>query len=502
LPEEDQGYFITMIQLPDGASKQRTDVVLNKVEQYFLSIPAIHSTDAMSGLNFIFNTRGPNSATMFVPLHLWDERKGPQQHVKALIGAAYGEFAKIPEALILAFNAPSIRGLGATGGFSVQLQDPSGGDFKQFAAVAQEFIAKAKQDPAIGAIGSSFRVSSPRLYAHVNRERAKALGVPISEVFDTLQAYFGNLYVNDFLKFGRVYRVQTEAEAQYRSTPDDIAKIYVRALNGQNGQGPSMIPLDTVVTTQYTSGPDPVTHFNGFNTALVLGAGASGYSSGQALEALQRTAQEVLIPKGYQIDWSGISFQERMVGRQSVYAFAFGLLMVFLVLAAQYESWTVPFAVILAVPFGVFGALSAVWLRGMSNDIYFQIGLVTLIGLAAKNAILIVEFANHRHEAGMPPEQAAIEAARLRFRPIIMTSMAFILGVVPLVFATGAGAASRQSIGTGVFGGMLAATFLAIFFVPLFFVLVRKRGPRRSAARPSVQGTDRSGEPELVKAGD
>jgi HAE1 family hydrophobic/amphiphilic exporter-1/multidrug efflux pump len=502
LPEEDQGYFITMIQLPDGASKQRTDVVLNKVEQYFLSIPAIHSTDAMSGLNFIFNTRGPNSATMFVPLHLWDERKGPQQHVKALIGAAYGEFAKIPEALILAFNAPSIRGLGATGGFSVQLQDPSGGDFKQFAAVAQEFIAKAKQDPAIGAIGSSFRVSSPRLYAHVNRERAKALGVPISEVFDTLQAYFGNLYVNDFLKFGRVYRVQTEAEPQYRSTPDDIAKIYVRALNAQNGQGPSMIPLDTVVTTQYTSGPDPVTHFNGFNTALVLGAGAPGYSSGQALEALQRTAQEVLIPKGYQIDWSGISFQERMVGRQSVYAFAFGLLMVFLVLAAQYESWTVPFAVILAVPFGVFGALSAVWMRGMSNDIYFQIGLVTLIGLAAKNAILIVEFANHRHEAGMPSEQAAIEAARLRFRPIIMTSMAFILGVVPLVFATGAGAASRQSIGTGVFGGMLAATFLAIFFVPLFFVLVRKRAPRRVAERPSVQDPDRSGEPVLVKAGE
>ncbi len=475
LPDEDQGYFIAMFQLPDGASKQRTDAVLSKVERYFLSNPAIHSTDAMSGLNFIFNTRGPNTATMFVPLHLWDERKGPHQHVTALIGAAYQQFAKIPEALILAFNAPSIRGLGATGGFSLQLQDPSGGDFKKFAAVAQEFVAKARQDPAIGAIGTNFRVSSPRLYAHVNRERAKALGVPISEVFDTLQAYFGNLYVNDFLKFGRVYRVQTEAEAQYRSKPEDISKIYVRALNGQ---GPSMIPLDTVVTTQFTSGPDPVTHFNGFNTALVLGAAAPGYSSGQVLDALERVAKEVLIPQGYGIDWSGISYQERIVGRQSVYAFAFGLLMVFLVLAAQYESWTVPFAVILAVPFGVFGALSAVWARGMTNDIYFQIGLVTLIGLAAKNAILIVEFANHRHAAGMSPEQAAIEAASLRFRPIIMTSMAFILGVVPLVVATGAGAASRQSIGTGVFGGMLAATFLAIFFVPLFFVLVRKLSRR------------------------
>jgi multidrug efflux pump len=484
LPDEDQGYFIAMFQLPDGASKQRTDVVLSRVEKFFLANSAIHSTDALSGLNFIFNTRGPNTATMFVPLHLWNERKEPHQHVKALIGSAYGEFAKIPEALILAFNAPSIRGLGATGGFSLQVQDPSGGDFKKFSAVTQEFLAKARQEPAIGAIGTNFRVGSPRIYAEVNRERAKALGVPISEVFDTLQAFFGNLYVNDFLKFGRVYRVQTEAEAQYRSKPEDISKIYVRALNGQ---GPSMIPLDTVVTTQYTSGPDPVTHFNGFNTALVLGAAAPGYSSGQVLDALDRLAKEVLIPKGYGLDWSGISYQERLVGLQSVYAFAFGLLMVFLVLAAQYESWTVPFAVILAVPFGVFGALSAVWLRGMTNDIYFQIGLVTLIGLAAKNAILIVEFANHRHEAGMSAKEAAIEAAKLRFRPIIMTSMAFILGVVPLVVATGAGAASRQSIGTGVFGGMLAATFLAIFFVPLFFVLVRKLSrPAMSSMPPQL----------------
>jgi HAE1 family hydrophobic/amphiphilic exporter-1/multidrug efflux pump len=481
LPDEDQGYFITIVQLPDGASKQRTDAVLEKVERYFLSIPAIHSTDAMSGLNFVFNTRGPNGATMFLPLKHWDERTKPQEHVTAIIGAAYQEFAKIPEGLILAFNAPSIRGLGATGGFSVQLQDPSGGDFKRFAAVTQEFVAKARQDPAIGAIGTSFRVSAPRIYANVNRERAKALGVPISEVFDTLQAYFGNLYINDFIKFGRVYRVQTEAGAQYRSDPEDIAKIYVRAVSGQ---GASMIPLDTVVTTEHTSGPDPVTHFNGFNTALVLGAAAPGVSSGQALNALERLAQEVLVPQGYGIDWSGISYQEHQVGAQSVLAFAFGLVMVFLVLAAQYESWSVPFAVILAVPFGVFGALSAVWLRGMTNDIYFQIGLVTLIGLAAKNAILIVEFANKRRVAGLPVAEAAVEAARLRFRPIIMTSMAFIMGVVPLVLATGAGAASRQSIGTGVFGGMLAATFLAIFFVPLFFVLARTMSHRMAEGHP------------------
>ncbi|HEX9742005.1 MAG TPA: multidrug efflux RND transporter permease subunit [Nitrospiraceae bacterium] len=487
LPDEDQGYFITMVQLPDGASKQRTDAVLSKIERYFLSIPAIHSTDAMSGLNFVFNTRGPNTATMFLPLHHWDQRSDPRSHVQALIGAAYGEFAKIPEALILAFNAPPIRGLGATGGFSVQIQDPAGGDFKKFEAVTQEFIAKARQDPAIGAIGTNFRISAPRLYAHVNRERAKALGVPISEVFDTLQAYWGNMYINDFVKFGRVYRVQTEADVQYRSKPEDIAKVYVRA---RNGQSESMIPLNTVVTTEHTSGPDPVTHFNGFNTAFVLGAAAPGASSGQALDALARAAQDVLVPQGYGLDWSGTSYQERTAGSQSIFAFAFGLLMVLLVLAAQYESWTVPFAVILGVPFGVFGALSAVWLRGMTNDIYFQIGLITLIGLSAKNGILIVEFANKRYEAGMPAIEAALEAARLRFRPIIMTSMAFIGGVVPLVFASGAGAASRQSIGTGVFGGMLAATFLAIFFVPLFFVLVRKLS-RRAAPAPVQEDPER-----------
>jgi HAE1 family hydrophobic/amphiphilic exporter-1/multidrug efflux pump len=475
LPEEDQGYFITAVQLPDGASLQRTTEVVSKLEQFYLSVPELHSTDALLGQNFVFSTRGPNTATIFTPLHLWDHRKRPDQHVKAIIGRAFQEFTKIPEALILAFNAPSIRGLGATGGFSAQIQDPSGGDFTKFAAVAQEFVTKARQEPAIGATGTLFRVSSPRLYAHVNRERAKALGVSVSEVFDTLQAYWGELYINDFLKFGRIYKVQTEAEAEYRMTPGDIDKIFVRA---QNGSGSALIPLDTVVTTEYTSGPDPVTHFNGYNTALVLGAAAPSASSGQALEALQRVAKNVLLSKGYTLDWSGISYQETKVGNKSVVAFSFGLLMVFLVLAAQYESWKVPFAVILAVPFGVFGALSAVWIRGMTNDIFFQIGLVTLIGLSAKNAILLVDFANHRYLGGMTASDAAIEAAKLRFRPIIMTSMAFIMGVVPLVFATGAGAAGRQSIGTGVFGGMIAATFLAIFFVPFFFVLIRKLGQR------------------------
>lgn len=478
LPEEDQGYFITIVQLPEGASMGRTINVLEKVEGYFASNPAVHSTDTLAGQNFVFTTRGANQATMFVPLHHWDERKNPDAQVPGLIAAAFQEFAKIPEALILAFNAPSIPGLGTTGGFTAQLQDPSGGDFVEFANAAQEFIAKASEHPAIAVANTNFRISTPRLYAKVDRERAKALGVPISEVFDTMQAYFGNLYVNDFLKYGRVYRVQTEASPEYRSNPEDISKVYVRA---RSGSTQTMIPLDTVVTTEFTTGPDPVTHFNGFNSALVLGSAAPGYSSGQAIAALEEVANEILIPRGYAIDWSGITLQERKATGQSIYVFIFAMLMVFLLLAALYESWSVPLAVIFAIPFGILGALIAIWLLGMTNDVYFQIGLVTLIGLAAKNAILIVEFANQRVAAGESLVEAALDAARLRFRPIIMTSMAFILGVVPLVIATGAGAASRNSIGTGVFGGMLAATFLAIFFVPLFFVIIGKMRSKRDS---------------------
>ncbi len=471
LPEEDQGYFITVFQLPEGASKSRTVEVLSRIEDYFQSIPAIHSTDVLAGQNFVFNTRGTNQATMFVPLHHWNERKDPDLQASGLIAAAFQEFAKIPDALILAFNPPAIRGLGSTGGFSLQLQDPTGRNFAEFANTAQAFAAKAAENPAIAAANTNFRISTPRLFAHIDRERAKSLGVPISDVFDTMQAYFGNLYINDFVKFGRVYRVQTEAPPEYRSSPEDISKIFVRA---QNDAEQTMIPLDTIVSTSFNSGPDPVTHFNGFNSALVLGTAAPGYSSGQVIEALEQLAEEMLFPQDYTIDWEGLSLQEKKAGGQTVLILAFALLMVFLVLAAQYENWSTPFAVILIIPFGILGALLAIWIRELSNDIYFQIGLITLIGLAAKNAILIVEFASQRYSEGLSLSQAALEAARLRFRPIIMTSMAFILGILPLVTASGAGAASRHAIGTGVFGGMLAATFLAIFFVPLFFVITAK----------------------------
>ena len=475
LPDEDQGYFITIFHLPEGASKSRTIEVVSKIEEYFQSNPAVHSTDTLVGQNFVFNTRGANQATMFVPLHLWNERTSPGQQAPELIAAAYEEFAKIPDALILAFNPPAISGLGATGGFSLQLQDPTSRDFAEFAAAAQAFATRAAEHPAIASASTNFRINTPRLYAYVDRERAKSLGVSISDVFDTMQAYFGNLYINDFVKFGRVYRVQTEAPPEYRSSPDDISKIFVRA---ENDAAQTMIPLDTIVSTSFNSGPDPVTHFNGFNSAFLLGAPAPGYSSGQVIAVLEQLAVETLMPDGYTIDWEGISLQEKKAGGETILIVVFALLMVFLVLAALYENWSIPFAVILIIPFGILGALLAIWTRGLTNDIYFQIGLITLIGLAAKNAILIVEFANQRYTEGLSLSKAALEAARLRFRPIIMTSMAFILGVLPLVMASGAGAASRHSIGTGVFGGMLVTTFLAIFFVPLFFVLTAKLSRR------------------------
>ncbi len=499
VPEEDQGYFIVVVSLPEGASKQRTDAVLARTERYFLADPAVANVVTLNGQNFVFDRRNSSSATMFVTLKDWEERRAPEAHVTALIGAAFGEFAKIREAQVLAFNAPPIEGLGASAGLAAQIQDPNAGDFRTFDAALRQFVERAGQEPSVAMANTSFRTDVPRLYASVDRERAKSLGVPIAQVFDTLQAYFGTYYINDFVKFGRVYRVQTEAEPEFRASPQDIEKIFVRS---ENGATHAMLPLNTVVSTDFTSGPDPVPHFNGMNAAMVLGDVTQGYSTGQMLEAFERVGAEVLAPQGYRLQWSGIAYQQKKAGSQSAWAFGFGMLMVFLVLAAQYESWAVPFAVILAVPVGLFGALLAVLLAGMTNDMYFQIGMVTLMGLAAKNAILIVEFANERYAAGLPLKDAALDAARLRFRPIVMTSMAFILGVLPLVRASGAGAASRHSIGTGVLGGMLAATFLAIFFVPFFFVAIRSIGGRKTGSLPAEPGaTPVADEPPVGERG-
>jgi hydrophobe/amphiphile efflux-1 (HAE1) family protein len=376
--------------------------------------------------------------------------------------------ARFRDGVVIGFNPPPIQGIGTTGGFDLYLQDRSGGSLESLSEAAQRVIAAANQRPELRGVSTTFSTGVPQYRIAVDREKAKALGVPITTIFDTMQSTFGSLYVNDFTLFGRTYRVTLSSEGEFRQSPDDLRHVFARSSNG------TMVPLNVLVSVARIVGPDVVDRFNVFPAARIQGSAAPGFSSGQAIAAMQEVVAQTL-SADYTIGWTGAAYQELQTAGTGNQGFLFGLLMVFLILAAQYERWSLPLAVITAVPFAVFGAVLAIWLRGIENDVYFQVGLVTLIGLAAKNAILIVEFASERYRAGAPAVDAALEAARLRFRPIVMTSLAFILGVVPLAISTGAGSASRHSVGTGVIGGMLAATFLATFFVPLFFRLVTRR---------------------------
>jgi hydrophobe/amphiphile efflux-1 (HAE1) family protein len=487
IPPEDQGFMIAAVILPDAASLHRTEQVTDRITALQIKNSSIADTLAINGFDLLSGGSRTSSATMFMILKPWDERKSAAASVNGLIGRLMAAAASIRQALVLAFNPPAIPGLGATGGFEFYIQNRGTGDSHALAAVTQKFIAAAAKRPELTGVSTQFRADVPQLYIDVDRDQAQAYGVKLSDIFNALQSTFGALYVNDFNKFGRTYRVQLQAEAPFRSTPADISKVWVRSSTTGD-----MVPLATLVDVKRVTGPETVDRFNLFPAANVIGNAAPGYSSGQAIAAMEQVAKQVL-PSDYSYAWSGISYEEKKAGSTSTMAFAFGIIMVFLVLAAQYEKWSLPISVILAVPFGLFGAMLAVWLRGLSNDIYFQISLLTLIGLAAKNAILIVEFAVLKHDEGMPVGDAALEAARLRFRPILMTSMAFILGVVPLAIATGAGAASRHSIGTGVVGGMLSATFLAVFFVPLFYVLVSRR--KRGVAHDDAGTGATAGEP-------
>jgi hydrophobe/amphiphile efflux-1 (HAE1) family protein len=382
------------------------------------------------------------------------------------VGRVFGRFGGYQDALVLAFNPPAIRGLGVRAGYELQLESRGVSDIRKLAEVTNQFMGELRKDPMFVGNSSVLNMGQPQIYVDLNRDHAKAMGVPIGDVFTTLQAYLGSLYVNDFNKYGRVYRVQLQAEPAFREKPEDIGKVYVR-----NSAG-NMVELSSLLDMHFQSGPNVVSRFNSFPAVQVSGAPAPGFSTGQAMERLQALASRVL-PAGYSLEWSGASYQEAKAGSQAPYVMLFGLTMVFLVLAAQYEKWSLPFAVLLVVPIGIFGALLAVLLRGLPRDIYFEIGLLTLIGLSAKNAILIVEFCSVLRDQGMGIVDAAVEAARLRLRPIVMTSLAFILGVLPLVVSHGAGAAGRHSIGTGVMGGMLSATFLAVVFVPVFFAVVQ-----------------------------
>ena len=466
VPDEDQGYFIGAAILPEGASLDRTNAMVKQIESSVGTGKEIGTTFALVGLDFLGGGGLKSSAaTMFFPLKPWDERtKSAQQ----LVGESYMKTGGIKEGLPLFFSPPAIQGLGQTGGFEFYLQNKGEGGVKRLAQLLPALLAEANKQPELAGVKTLFQANSPQLFVDVDNERARSMGVAIPDVYNTLAATLGSYYVNDFNKNGRIYTVQLQAEGEFRAKPDDLGNLYVRSASG------TMIPMRSFTTVRFVAGPDSVERFNALPAIKLLGDAKPGFSSGQAIAAMERAAKNVL-PADIVYDWGGASFQEKRSSNAAGIALGAGVLMIFLILAAQYEKWSLPFSVLLAMPFGIFGALLAVSLRHFNNDVYFQIGLVTLLGLSAKNAILIVEFAVMKVHEGYAPVAAALEAARLRFRPILMTSLAFILGVIPLAFSHGAGAAARQSLGTGVLGGMLAATFLAIFFVPLFFKLINDR---------------------------
>jgi hydrophobe/amphiphile efflux-1 (HAE1) family protein len=466
VPDEDQGYYIGAVFLPDGATLERTDRVVGEVLKAIQSNPANEYAVAFTGLDFIGGGFRNNAATIFVTQKHWDERPGV--NTQMLVGDYFMKTAHIKQGLVLAFGPPPIFGLGNAGGFEFYIQNRGEGGPQALAQAMGQFLAAANKDPMLAGVQTLWRSNVPQLRVDVDREKAKALGVPINEVYDTLAATLGSYYVNDFNRFGRTWQVLMSAEPHYRKSPDSIGELYVRSAGGQ------MVPVKALARIDYVSGPDSLDRFNNLPAVKLLGQGAPGVSSGQAIQVVERIANQAL-PADFSYDWGGASFQEKKSSGTSTLAIGLAAIMVFLILAAQYERWSLPLSVMLALPFGTFGALAAVWLRGLSNDVYFQIGLVTLLGLAAKNAILIVEYALLKNQEGLSPSAAALEAARLRFRPILMTSLAFILGVAPLAFSSGAGAGARVAVGTGVMGGMLAATFLAIFFVPLFFKLITDR---------------------------
>jgi len=463
VPLEDQGYFIAASLLPDGAALTRTHEHSVRVEQILRSEPAVEHIATINGFDFIGGGSNSSVSTMFVVLKRWNHRRAAGQDVDSVIGRFYGATMGMKEAQVFAFNPPPIQGLGTTGGFEVYLQNRGEGDTSRLAAVTRDFLDRLNQDPRLAGARTLFRADSPQIRVVLDRAKAKSLGVGVDQVFGTLQAAFGTLYVNDFDKSGRVYRVELQADAAFRARPEDLAAFFVRSSSG------AMVPLGSLLEIQYTSGAETLERFNLYPSVKILGAPAPGRSSAEAIAAVEEIAQRNLPPE-FGLAWTGTAYQEKKTGGTSARVLLLGMVFVFLILAAQYERWSLPAAVLLAVPFGFLGALTAVWLRGMPNDVYFQIGLVTLIGLSSKNAILIVEFAIQQREKGMTALAAAAEAARLRFRPILMTSFAFILGVLPLAVSTGAGAAARRSMGTGVFGGMLAATVLAVAVVPVFYL--------------------------------
>ena len=464
VPEEDQGYFMVQVQAPAGASLEYTSDVARQAEQLILGDPDVLALFSVMG--FSFSGAAPNQGIMFVRLKPFEERPGREHNLQAVLGRLSGQLFSVPGAIVVAFTPPSIPGLSRFGGFEFQVLDQGGAPIAELADATRSVVGAANQSPRVRGLFSPFTANDPQLQVTIDRQRALALGLPLSEVTSALQIFLGSQYVNDFELNNRAYRVYVQADQRFRSNPQALKQLYARTRTGE------MIPLEQVVSLEETTAPQVISHFNLFRSATINGSASPGVSSGEALQEMERLA-EANLPQGMGYAWSGISLEETKAGRQSFIIFGLALLLVYLTLAAQYESLILPFIVLLGVPLAVLGALGAQWSRGLANDVYCQVGLVMLIGLAAKNAILIVEFAEQLRQRGRSTVDAAVEAARIRLRPILMTSLAFILGVLPLAFATGAGQEARHSVGTAVAGGMFVSTFLNVLFIPVLYVVVQ-----------------------------
>jgi HAE1 family hydrophobic/amphiphilic exporter-1 len=467
LPVEDQGYVVAGVQLPDAASLERTSQVLDTLDEIFGQEPGVQDWLSIGGFSLIDGTNASNTATVFIVMTPWAERTDSSLSQHAILASLQRKFRDIQEAIVFAFPPPAISGLGVAGGFQMLLQDRGGAGLNELQQMAFELIADGNAQSRLNNLNTTFRATVPQLFAEVDREKAKKLGVSLNEVFGTLQAYLGSAYVNDFNKFGRTWQVKVQADHQFRIEPEDIRALDVRSAAGE------MVPVGTLVKVERILGPQTILRYNLFPAASITGQAAPGFSSGQALLLMEQMARAKL-PLSMGFEWTGMSFQERKVGSEALLVFALAIILVFLVLAAQYESWTSPAAVILVVPLAVLGTVGALLLRGFDNNVYTQVGIVLLIALASKNAILIVEFASEQRKEGLGVVEAAIKAAKLRFRPILMTAISSIAGFMPLVIAAGAGAASRQAIGTAVVGGMIAATVMSLLFTPVFYVVMQR----------------------------
>lgn len=473
IPEEDQGYFIVVVKGPVGSSLYRTEETVDKVLTILGKTEGVANTISINGYNIIDSIDEPDMAVIFVILNPWDDRKSPELSAQGIMKTTQQQFAQIDSALIGAMNAPAIPGLGSVGGFQLEIEDRNNVGVEALAKAVNQFVAEGNKRPELKGLFSNLNTGVPQLYLDIDRTKAKALNVSITNLLATMQTYLGSYYVNNFTKYGQTYRVMIQAEGTSRAEMDDITKLYVKSETGQ------MVPLSSLVKVKLINGPYNIPHYNLYTAASVNGGPAPGYTSGEALNAIQELAAK-LLPKGIDYEWTGITYQQLKAGNIAALVFMICLIFVFLFLAALYESWAMPFMILLAVPLALLGAGLALMLRSLALDVYAQIGLILLIGLAAKNAILIVEFAREKHNEGVGIVESAIEAATLRLRPILMTALAFILGVLPLVFASGAGAASRHSIGTTVMGGMMVATFLSLLVVPVFYVVIERLRERKS----------------------